>query len=173
MSGYNFPIMKICVGVALACTLAVCARKDAAPAPESSTVATANSQKGSDSPTGFGIYYEGAEGLALLEKKPSVVAANPSFLVYLEKLPPVERLRLRFATGVGRQRIYVLESAEADDVFEAPLAAVEGHKDRYRATYTGTLKPGDYTAYYFIDESAGQAKWKKASFQYAGQFAVK
>ena len=148
-------------------------------------------------PPNFGVFYESAEGPVDLAKKPSVAAVNPSFLIYLEKIPEAAKLRLRFGKASGGpfivdagtvtdsgepksppkrdnyQNILVLAYGEDAGVFEPQVSAVEGHSDLYKATYSGTLKPGEYFAFYFVDESEGEKRWEKARFKLTGQFTVK
>ncbi len=67
----------------------------------------------------------------------------------------------------------VLAYGEEAGVFEPQVATVDGRTDLYKAIYTGTLKPGEYLVFYFVDESEGKKRWEKARFQFAGQFTVK
>ena len=152
-------------------------------------------------PPTFGIFYESADGLLDLQKKPTLAAANPTFLIYLQKMPEASKLRLRFGIGKGAagpfivdagtvtssgsaeaksppkgdnyQNILVLAYGEGAGVFEPQVAAVDGRSDLYKATYSGIIKPGEYFAFYFVDESEGEKRWEKARFQFAGQFIVK
>jgi hypothetical protein len=121
-------------------------------------------------PREFGVYAESAKGLEPLMGTPTLAVKNPSFVVYLQEMPPIERVRLRF--GKGGVNLFVIEYGEGAGVFEAKMEPVPGRKELYRAVYFGTLEPGTYMAYTFIDASEGPDRWKKAQFQFAGQFKV-
>jgi hypothetical protein len=121
-------------------------------------------------PREFGVYSESARGLEPLMGTPTLAVKNPSFVVYLQELPPIEKLRLRF--GKGGTNLFVIEYGEGAGVFEAKMEPVAGRKELYRAVYHGTLEPGKYMAYTFVDASEGPERWKKAQFQFAGQFKV-
>jgi hypothetical protein len=121
-------------------------------------------------PREFGIYVESARGLEPLMATPTLAAKNPSFVVYLQELPPIERLRLRF--GKGGTNLFVIEYGEGAGVFEAKMEPVPGRNELYRAVYFGTLEPGTYMAYTFVDASEAPERWKKARFEFAGQFKV-
>jgi len=148
-------------------------------------------------PPKFGVFYESGEGAMELAEKTTVAAANPTFILYLEKIPEAAKLRLRLVKASGGpfivdagtvtdsgepksppkrdnyQNILVLAYGEDAGVFEPQVSAVEGHSDLYKATYSGTLKPGEYFAFYFVDESEGEKHWEKARFKLTGQFTVK
>ena len=150
-------------------------------------------------PPAFGIFYESADGPLDLQKKPTLPAANPTFLIYLQKMPEATKLRLRFGKGSGGlfivdagtvtssesaepksppksdnyQNILVLAYGAEAGVIEPQVTPVSGRTDLYKATYAGTLNPGEYFAFYFVDESEGAKRWQKAHFQFAGQFIVK
>lgn len=185
------------VGLVLVLLLGACAQKESPPSEATQTPATQASEV--KPPPNLGIHYESAEGPSDLQKKPTLAAANPSFLIYLEKIPEAAKLRLRFGRGSGGpfvfnagtvtssggaelkgppkpdnyQNILVLAYGEDAGVFEPKVTSVAGRSDLYRATYAGTLKPGEYMAFYFVDESEGEKRWEKARFQFAGQFWVK
>ena len=150
-------------------------------------------------PPKFGVFYESAQGPVELGEKTTVQPANPSFTLYLEKVPEAAKLRLRFVKASGGpfivdagtitssetsqpksppkpgnyQNVFVFEYGEEAGVFEPQVTAVNGRSDLYKATYSGTLKPGDYFAFYFVDESNGEKRWEKARFKFGGQFTVK
>ena len=183
---------------ALVFALGACTQKESRRTEETKTPAASQTPEVKPPPD-FGIYYESTGGLSDLQKKQTLAAANPSFLLYLDKVPNAEKLRLRFGKGSGGpfvfnagtvtssgsaerksppkpgnyQNILVLEYGEEAGVFEPKVTAVNGKGDLYRATYSGTLKPGEYMAFYFVDESEGEKRWEKARFQFAGQFTVK
>lgn len=151
-------------------------------------------------PPKFGVFYESAQEPVELGEKTTVAATNPSFILYLEKVPEASKLRLRFGKGSGGpfiidagtvtssgsssepkalpkrenyQNILVLEYGEEAGVFEPQVTSVTGRSDLYKATYLGTLKPGKYFAFYFVDESKGERHWEVARFKFAGEFTVK
>jgi hypothetical protein len=149
-------------------------------------------------PPKFGVFYESAQGPMELGEKTTLPAANPSFILYLEKVPEAAKLRLRFVKASGGpfivdagtvtssdsdkpktppkpgnyQNVFVLAYGEGAGVFEPQVTAVEGQRELYKAVYSGALKPGEYFAFYFIDESKGPKPWEEARFKFAGQFKV-
>lgn len=149
-------------------------------------------------PPKFGVFYESAQGPTELGEKTTLPAANPSFILYLENIPEAARLRLRLVKASGGpfivdagtvtsgksseprtapkpgnyQNVFVLEYGEDAGVFEPRITAVNGRSDLYKATYSGTLTPGHYFAFYFVDEPEGEKRWEKARFKFAGEFIV-
>jgi len=121
----------------------------------------------------FGIFYESVEGPLNLEKGPTIDATNPSFLIHLENTPILEKLRLRFGSLENSKSIALVDFGEKEGAFEAKISVIKEKGDFYRGTYLGSLKPGKYLAYYFIDESTGKKRWAKYLGQYAGLFTVK
>ncbi len=195
---------RISVAVTALCCVLVfalegCARKEVQPVQETKPQALVTLAPEIKLPPNFGIFYRSAEGISDLAKKPTLAAANPAFLIYLQKMPEAAKLRLRLGKGSGGtfildagtvtssgsaetnsppkrdnyQNILVLEYGEEAGVFEPQVTTVEGRSDVYNAAYKGNLKPGEYFAFYFVDESDGEKRWEKARFQFAGQFTVK
>jgi hypothetical protein len=156
--------------LAIGLPLVACKRADSLQPSSTPSVAATSIPK---TPSTFGIYYEAPDGSVALETKPIVATARPSFLIYLEAAPEPAKVRLRFAPEASSTDIMVLKQGEEKGVFEASVTNIEGRKDLLRAVYAGSLKPGQYTAYYFIDQSHGGKAWEKAQFQFAGHFEVK
>jgi hypothetical protein len=175
-----------------------CAGENVQQVQETKPQASASQVHEIKAPPNFGVFYESAEGPADLGTKPTLAAANPSFLIHLEQVPEASKLRLRLGKGSGGpfiidagtvtssgstepksppkrdnyQNILVLEYGEEAGVFEPQVTAVGGRSDLYKATYSGTLPPGKYFAFYFVDESDGEKRWEKARFKFAGEFTV-
>jgi hypothetical protein len=176
-----------------------CTRKGVQQVEESKSEVPASQKPEIKLPPKFGVFYESAAGPVELENKTEVAAANPSFLIYLQNNPSAAKLRLRFGKASGGpfiieagtvtssdsaepksapkrdnyQNILVLAYGEDAGVFEPQVTAVEGRSDLFKAAYSGTLRPGEYFAFYFVDESKGEKRWQEARFQFAGQFTVK
>ncbi len=58
-----------------------------------------------------------------LEKKSTVAAANPSFLIYLQNMPEAAKLRLRFGRGSGGPFIVnagTVTSSDSSEPNESP-----------------------------------------------------
>lgn len=176
-----------------------CERGENTQQSESKPVAATTPAPNIKTPPKFGVFLEGTDGPVSLDTKPQVTP-SPSFLIYLENLPEPAKVRLRFGKGSAsgfmvnsgtvtsgpgnegnkkaKQRddyknILVLAYGEDSGVFEPQVLAVEGRKDMHRAAYPAQLGPGEYTVFYFIDESDSGKTWEKARFEYAGQFTVK
>lgn len=167
--------------------------------PENKPTTQATQQPEIKLPPKFGVFYESADGPVELGEKATVAATNPSFLMYLEKVPGASKLRLRFGKGSGGpfivdagtvtssgstesktppkpgnyQNILVLGYREVAGIFEPQITAVGGRSDLYKATYSGTVPPGKYFAFYFVDESKGEKDWEEARFKFAGEFTIK
>lgn len=157
------PISIICL-CALVLALEGCAQKEVQPVQKTEPPASVSQTPEIKPPPNFGVFYESAEGPVDLGTKPTLAAANPSFLLYLEKVPEGAQLRLRFGKASGGpfiidagtvtssgsaepksppkrdnyQNILVLEYGEEAGVFEPHVAAVGGRGDLYKATYSGT-----------------------------------
>lgn len=123
-----------------------------------------------DSP---GVYYQSDGETRNLMAKPTVTSDNPSFIIYLEKQVPVEKLRLRLSKYPNSQELLVLKDQPTAGVFEARIEPIENQEKMYRATYPGKLEAGEYISYYFTDESTGKKPWDRAQFKMAGIFPVK
>lgn len=201
MSYKSSSVIPFSLGLLCVFILVACKRGETTQPGETKTISAKTATTAIKPPPKFGIYYEAPDGLADLEKKPDVATVRPSFLIYLDKLPEAEKVRLRFSKGSASgfvfgsgtvtssendntkdnkppkrddyKNILVLKYGEESGVFEPQVMAVEGHKDLHRATYPSDLKAGEYMAFYFIDESEGEQRWEKARFQFAGQFTVK
>ena len=52
-------------------------------------------------PPKFGVFYESAQGPMELGEKTTLPAVNPSFILYLEKVPEAAKLRFRFVKAAG------------------------------------------------------------------------
>lgn len=176
-----------------------CARHETQQGQETKPQAQATQAADIKRPPGFGVFYESSDGPVELAKKPTVAAANPSFLVYLEKVESVAKLRLRFvkasASGFvidagsvtnsdsaepksppkrdNYQNVFVFAYGEEAGVFEPQVTSLDERTGLFKATYSGTLKTGEYFAFYFVDESKGDKPWAEARFKLAGQFSVK
>lgn len=180
-------------------TLQGCARDETEQGQETKPQAQATQAADIKRPPGFGVFYESSAGPADLAKKPTVAAVNPSFLVYLEKVESVAKLRLRFvkasASGFvidagsvtnsesgepkspakpgNYQNVFVFAYGEEAGVFEPQMTVLDEKAGLFKATYSGTLKTGEYFAFYFVDESKADKRWEEARFKLAGQFTVK
>jgi hypothetical protein len=191
--------------IAFSCALAFlwigCGRKEVRPVQETKPQVAVSPTPEIKLPPNFGVFYESAEGPVDLGKSPTLAASNPSFLMYLEKVPEASKLRFRFGKASGGpfivdagtvtssgsaepktksppkpnnyQNILVLEYGEKAGVFEAQVTAAGGRNDLYKANYSGTVPPGKYYAFYFVDDSKGEKRWEEARFKLAGEFTVK
>lgn len=124
-------------------------------------------------PESPGVYYQSGGETRNLMAKPTVTSENPSFIIYLEKQVPVEKLRLRLSRYPHSQELLILKDEPPAGVFEARISSIENQEKMYRATYSGKLEPGEYISYYFTDESTGKKSWNRAQFKMAGIFPVK
>jgi hypothetical protein len=191
-----FGVVALCF---LAIGLAGCSRQRSEGTQQSNAQAEATKPAAIKLPPKFGVFYETPAGPVELVEKTEVAAANPSFWIYLQNIPSANKLRLRLVKASGGsfivdagsvtssesdkpksppkpgnyQNVFVLAYGEDAGVFEPQVTTVEGQSELFKASYASALKPGEYFAFYFIDESKGQKSWEEARFKFAGQFIVK
>lgn len=124
-------------------------------------------------PESPGVYYQSAGETKNLFEKPIVSSENPSFIIYLDKQVPTEKLRFRFSKYPNSRELFLLNEDQPAGVFEAKITPMENQDRMFRATYSGKLEAGEYIAYYLTDESKGKKAWAEAQFKLGGLFPVK